>query len=108
MRLSEKRCMFSAAHAELVLFISKMGYHAATDFVKRCRNCRVGMENSCHKVGLAADINIYDKDWNYLGDNHPDTIRIHNEAHDFWDFLGGAKRINRDLNHYSWGHEGVI
>ena len=51
-----------------------------------------GHPKSCHKLKLADDFNF-------------DTAVDHHRAHDFWDSLGGAKRIASDMNHYSsgWG-----
>ena len=108
MRLSEKRILFSSAYAKLVLYINSLGYGVATDFVKRCAKCKVGRSDSTHKSGLAADLNLYDWGGKYLDKNHPETTVVHTLAHNYWDSLGGAKRIAHDLNHYSWGHNGVI
>lgn len=107
MRLSTKRILFSTAHANLVLYINSLGYGVASDFLKRCSSCKVGRKNSCHKIGLAVDLNIYDKDGRYLDGKHPDTFIVHSLAHDWWDKNGGSKRIMRDLNHYSFAHNGM-
>ena len=32
----------------------------------------------------------------------------HNELHDFWDSIGGSPRIEKDLNHYSLSHYGMV
>jgi hypothetical protein len=106
-RLSAKRSNFSTSLARLILYINSLGYHVAVDYVKRCRNCKVGKKNSCHKSGLAADLNLYDAYWSYLDGRHPDTQHIHDLAHDFWDKQGGARRISRDMNHYSFAHLGM-
>ncbi len=31
----------------------------------------------------------------------------HDELHNFWDLLGGAERIKKDMNHYSFEHNGM-
>jgi hypothetical protein len=48
-----------------------------------------GAAHSVHKVSLAID--LYTQDDN-------DHVRLH----DFWDSIGGAKRIVGDLGHYSF------
>ena len=57
-----------------------------------------------HKLGLAADVHLYDAYGNYLGEG-AEMVRRHSALHDLWDTMGGAPRIERDLNHYSlpWG-----
>ena len=52
-------------------------------------------KGSNHYIKLAQDLNIF-KDGVYLQDGTG-----HKELHDYWDTLGGAKRIEKDLNHYS-------
>ena len=80
------------------------GESPALDFVKRCEDCPVGKANSVHKVGLAADVHLYDSQGNYLGQGE-EMIRRHTSLHGLWDTMGGAPRIENDLNHYSlpWG-----
>lgn len=56
-----------------------------------------GHKNSCHKLKLAQDINIV------LNGNI--TLVGHNELHDYWDSVGGAERIEHDMNHYSLNWE---
>ncbi len=63
-----------------------------------------GHKNSCHKLKLARDLYIT-KDGVYLIGEAAETG--HNELHDVWDSMGGAKRINHDLNHYSIGWQGM-
>lgn len=62
-----------------------------------------GHKNSCHKLKLAADLNLT-ASGHYLAGAAAEGA--HNELHDFWDMLGGAKRIPHDLNHYSFEHAG--
>jgi hypothetical protein len=61
-----------------------------------------GHPKSAHKVGLALDINLFFPNGVYIRD---DTG--HSEVHDYWDSVGGAKRIPDDSNHYSLEHEGM-
>lgn len=106
MKLSSKRINFSTAVSKLVLRMNELGVGVAYDQVKRCKNCETGRLNSVHKVGLAADLIFYiDGEW--LDDNNPITTKWHNIAHDYWDVLGGSMRIEKDLNHYSFAHQGM-
>jgi len=57
-----------------------------------------GHANSCHKLKLAIDINFI-KDGKIISE-------YHDQAHDFWDTVGGAKRLLHDMNHYSFEHLG--
>ena len=57
-----------------------------------------GHPNSGHKLKLAIDINFI-KDGQITLDGHA-------ELHDYWDSVGGAQRIARDMNHYSLEHNG--
>jgi hypothetical protein len=53
-----------------------------------------GHKNSCHKLRLAIDLNVIDP-------------KSHVALHDYWDTIGGAKRIEGDFNHYSMEWEGM-
>jgi hypothetical protein len=87
---------------KLLKFMEDEGYGVAIDFVKRCKDCPIGHTNSVHKSGLAADIHLYDAEGRYLASGEE-----HKKFHNYWDSLGGAKRIDNDLNHYSLSHNGV-
>lgn len=52
-----------------------------------------GAANSVHKLRLAQDYNTK---------NPAD----HATLHDFWDIIGGAERIEDDMNHYSFEWQG--
>ena len=60
-------------------------------------------KGSTHYVKLGQDLNIF-KDGIYLKGKAAEEA--HSKLHDYWDFLGGAKRIEKDLNHYSLLWEG--
>lgn len=94
-KLSEKRQRFTLMVAKLILRAKALGFDPAIDMVKRCETCPVGNPKSCHKVGLAVDLLLY-RDGEYL--THPDHYKL---LHDYWDKLGGAKRIHNDMNHFS-------
>jgi len=53
-----------------------------------------GEPSSCHKSRLAQDFNTKDP---------ADHVRLH----DHWDTLGGAPRIDHDMNHYSFAYNGM-
>lgn len=57
-------------------------------------------EGSNHYIKLAIDLNIF-KDGVWLKDGTG-----HRELHDKWDELGGAPRIEKDLNHYAVIYQG--
>lgn len=87
----------------LLTFISaETQYFPAIAYVKRCNDCKIGRKTSCHKISLAIDIDLYDEHGNYITDP-----AAHEKIHDYWDQLGGAKRIAHDMNHYSLAHNGM-
>jgi len=98
MTLGDKRRNFSLMVSMLVQYANFLGYEVALDYLKRCEECEVGHQYSLHKLGLAVDVNLY-LEGRYLRD-----ARHHRELHDFWDLLGGARRIDDDMNHYSIAH----
>jgi len=100
MSLGNERRKFTEASALLILYARYKGWYLAGDQLKRCRDCKVGDEDSVHKLGLAEDMNLY-IDGQYIKDSTG-----HTELHDFWDMLGGAPRIEKDMNHYSFKWEG--
>ena len=102
MRLSEKRVKFSSAVSALIAHMQSFGFNPAIDFVKRCSDCKVGHKRSCHKSGLAADIILYDSDFNSL-----ESGAEHKVFRKFWEELGGARPIEGDLGHYSFEHNGI-
>lgn len=100
--MSEKRIAFSQSVAKLVFHATGLGYGVAIAFVKRCKDCPVGRKRSCHHDCLAVDIDLYDSDLNYLTDP-----AHHEPLHDFWDTQDGASpRMEGDMNHYSYAHNG--
>lgn len=56
-----------------------------------------GSAYSVHKMRLAIDINLIDG--KYLA-----ASAAYKPLHDFWDTIGGAARIEADLNHFSFQH----
>jgi len=57
-----------------------------------------GHPRSCHKLKMAIDLNLT-ANGVYLEGQAAEIA--HNKIHDWWDTVGGAKRIIGDLNHYS-------
>lgn len=97
--LGEKRCLFTSMLARLIKYANEAGYGVNLE----CGKCYLTghhRKNSLHYLGLAADLNIY-KNGEWLPDGTG-----HDVLHDYWDSIGGAKRIPGDSNHYSIEHEG--
>lgn len=62
------------------------------------------MKGSTHYVKLGQDLNLYkDKVWL---DKGAEMEKGFNLMHDKWDEMGGAKRIEKDLNHFSMEYGG--
>ena len=97
MTLRERQSLFARILAQLILHAYEKGYEITMGDVYATTGHKA---NSCHYIRLAADLNLF-KDGKYLADGSG-----HDVLHDFWDSLGGAKRIDNDLNHYSLEYEG--
>ena len=104
MTLGQRQEEFAWMITRLLWYLHACGYNMRAGHWLRCQDCHVGMQNSVHKLKLALDINIT------LAPSHDElprlltgkaAIRAHNRLHDYWDTLGGAPRIKKDLNHYS-------
>ncbi len=102
MKLSTKRIKFTYATAQLILRGKQLGYDLAMDYVKRCADCKVGLKNSCHKSGLAVDIIVY------INGIPLADLSVFNRLHDYADTVGFSERIEGDLGHFSFEHNGVI
>jgi len=102
--LGKERRSFSRRIALLYHYLEFLGIDYAKDQGKRCKECPVGHTRSTHKVGLAEDILFYGPNGEYP---HPDAHNLYVKAHDFWDVIGGAPRIENDLNHFSNEWNGV-
>jgi len=64
--LKERRIKFTSLVPALIEYAVALGYDPAIAFVKRCQECPIGLRNSLHKDCCAIDIDLYDKDGNYL------------------------------------------
>jgi hypothetical protein len=62
------------------------------------------MKGSTHYIRLGQDLNLFkDKVWL---DKGTDMEIGFNLMHNFWDLMGGAARIDNDLNHFSLEYHG--
>ena len=102
--LNAKQFKFTRAYPLLMLYAHYIGYNLTDGDAYRDPRCKYGHENSTHRSRLARDFNIF-KNNAYLTGVSAD--HAFNTLHDFWDMLGGSKRIKRDLGHFSFKHNGV-
>ena len=100
MKLREQQSLFARKIALLELIAIELGYEITNGHALRCKDCHTGAEHSLHKLKLAKDINLF-KDGRYIVDGTG-----HKELHIIWEWMGGAKAITNDMNHYSWGYHG--
>ena len=109
MRLSKKRALFTKHLAYLIVYARILGFNPAVDATKVHEDDTVHMPNSLHREGLAADIVLYNKDWNYL--TH---TKHYKQLGEYWESLhencrwGGrigesepGKGDGKDGNHFS-------
>lgn len=101
MTLREKQSKFVLMVGRLIIFLYERGYEATFGDAYAIAG---HSPNSCHYIRLAIDLNLF-RDGKYL-DKGILMESAFNELHDYWDSIGGAKRIDRDLNHFSLEHNG--
>jgi len=103
MALAPKQYEFAQMLDLLTAYIRFKGYRYTIGHVYRCADCKVGKKTSLHKLKLAADINLYDKNWNWLKETED-----HRQFGEFWEFIGGTwgGRFD-DGNHYSLAYNGM-
>jgi len=104
MKLSQKQQRFTRAINLLVCYANYAGYELTYGDAYRSPEVKYGHPESCHRNRLAVDFNVF-KDGEFLTSKQ--AKEAHNNLHNAWDFLGGAKRIKKDLNHYSFEHNGI-
>lgn len=109
MTLREKQSKFVLMIAQLILKANELGYELT--FGDAYRDPRLhgklgekvgyGAANSCHKLRLAVDFNLF-KDGEFLQDTEG-----HKPLGEYWESIGGSwgGRFN-DANHYSLEYEG--
>lgn len=110
MVLSEYQQKFAVAVAKLILQAERMGY--AVTLGDAYRDPRVfgnlgevkgyGNANSCHKLRLAIDLNLF------VGGVFRTDTESHRPLGEWWESQGGSwgGRFN-DANHYSFEWKGV-
>jgi hypothetical protein len=101
----EKQFLFAELMPHLILYMIQRGYKPVIGFCFRCKDCPVGEERSLHKICLAIDVELHDKDGNYLTDTES-----HKEFGEFWERLHPLCRWGGrfdDGNHYSIYHRGM-
>lgn len=107
MTLQQKQAIFAQNIAKLITHIFSLGYSCSLGEVYRTKEQAeiyvkqgLGILDSLHCKKLAIDINLFDKDGNYLTDT-----RYYKEVATFWDSLNPLNRsgINFkrvDSNHF--------
>lgn len=97
MTLRQKQSKFVRMVADLIQYAYSQGYEMTFGDAYATTG---HMANSLHYERLAIDLNLF-KDGKWLADGTG-----HDVLHDYWDSIGGAKRIPNDPNHYSLEHNG--
>ena len=99
--LLNKQHSFSLMLGKLLIYLYEKGYKVSMGDVYALTGHK---QNSNHGLRLAADLNLFlDGVWLDAGEG---MIKAHTVGHDYWDTLGGAKRIVKDMNHYSVEYQG--
>lgn len=105
----DKQSKFTTAIGLLIQYAEYNGYQLT--FGDAYRDPRVhgapgikksySASNSVHKQRLAVDFNLF-VDGNYA----QGECEEFSDLHEFWEFLGGARAIEGDPNHFSFDHNG--
>jgi hypothetical protein len=99
MTLGQKQEEFIVLIAKLILWGDSQGYKMRLG--EGFNAAGIGhKQNSNHYIKLAQDIFIYKSGAQEQDDD------AHKRMHDAWDKMGGAPRIEKDMNHYSVVWEG--
>jgi len=101
MSLVDKQDKFAGMVSLLVAYMRFKGFQVSYGDAYRDDRVTYGHPRSTHRSRLAVDLNLF-KGGVYLADGDD-----HNHFHDLWDLIGGAERIDKDLNHYSLSHGGL-
>jgi len=89
----------------LLAYADFLGYEVTFGDCYRDARCKYGHPRSLHKTRRAIDLNLF-KDGKYLQGKK--ARAAHAKLHDFWDLIGGNKRIEDDMNHYSYSEGGGV
>lgn len=97
MTLGQRQEEFTGMLGKLIVWAYDQGYRIRMGDVFAHDGHKPG---SNHYIKLAADLFVYKP-----GAKEQD-MEAHRRMHDAWDALGGAPRIESDLNHYSVKYNG--
>ena len=101
MILGPKQEKFTYALGLLIIYAYSLGYGIRPKHLKRCDDCPVNTNPySTHMDSLAIDIVLT------ISSHIVDEDEHYHILHHYWDILGGAKRIEGDLGHFSFAHNG--
>jgi len=104
--LGDMQRKFTEAEGLLITYAFSQGYELSSGDAYRDPRLHgkfgdklgYGSAYSLHKLRLAKDFNLFvNKKWIQTSE-HPAWDDLHN----FWESLGGAKRIRGDANHFSF------
>ena len=105
MTLGQAQRKFSLMVAKLIVYAYDIGYEISLG--EGYDDDNTGhMDGSLHYKRLAQDMNVFKKEIWLSGGKEAEIA--FNKLHDYWDSIGGAKRIKKDLNHFSFAWEGKI
>lgn len=104
--MAERRAMFTSELAAFLQWIELMDMNIVVDQVRRTREeaianaqADVGIANSLHVVGLAADLILYDAEWNWLKDSEDYEV-----LGDYWKLSHPLARWGGDFPKKDGGH----
>jgi hypothetical protein len=101
--LGDKQRQFTLILAKLILYAYSRGYELTLGegYVDDGKG---HMPGSVHYVRIAQDLNLFkNKVWL---DKGPECEAGFAMLHDYWDSIGGSKRIDKDMNHFSLEYQG--
>jgi len=118
MNLREKQSLFLKMLAELIIWATDQGYQFTVGDAYRDPRLHgklgekkgYGHRNSCHKLRLAADLNLF-MDYDHDGDDdYMEDTEAHRPIGEKWESMGGSwggRFDDGDGNHYSLEHNGI-
>jgi len=101
MTLGDKQRKFTLMVSKLIAEAYELGYELTFGDAYRDSRVPYGHPKSLHRSRLAVDLNLF------LNGEYKTDGTGHDELHNYWDELGGAARIDKDLNHYSLADGGM-
>lgn len=103
--LRDKQAQFARMAAQLILKAFELGYGVTLGDAFRDPRVPYGHTNSLHRYRLAIDLNLFDKDGNYL-----QGTEDHRKLGEWWESIGGTwggRFPDGDGNHYSLAYNGM-